>query len=135
MDWNTDHLALFGRVLGDVLHKEQCVWEDANGARCQNTVPVESRKHGAICLSMIQKIPSTYSLERKITEAAKYMLCTDCKRCRGRPQVCAKRWIELLFLQESPLRDLSAQSWPVSISHGTESTTLLYSDFTLLLRP
>lgn len=116
---------LFGRVMGDPLHHTQCLW-NATGYQCSNEVSKESRSHGAICLTMA-RVSSESQFRRNVTQAARYLLCENCRGYRDRVTECANRWANQLLQSERQLDALVRQGknydawdrflWPTVLSH------------------
>jgi hypothetical protein len=130
MHWGSDDLqSILGQIIGDPTHHLECRWIGDNGARCQNPVTKDSRKDGAICLKMFQDLPTGLSPAMRLSKAARYMLCTECRRCPSRSRKCAQRWMDRLHAHASQIEEatqtqqygyresaLLAHSWPTSMS-------------------
>jgi hypothetical protein len=130
--------SLFGRVIGDPIHRLECIWVK-DGARCWNAVSKSSRINGALCLRMFQEFPVSHSHELRLSMAASYMLCAECSRHSSRSRVCAQRWMKLLharanrveqttqILQEGRSSVLSENCWPNSMSFDAGTTEFILS--------
>jgi hypothetical protein len=137
MDWSSDCLqSILGQIIGDPTHRLGCRWVDDNGVCCQNPVSKDSRINGAICLKMFQDLPTGHPPKTRLSEAARYMLCPECRRHSSRPRKCAQRWMDRLYAQASQMEETTqsqkdghwsvslAQHWPTSLCYeiGTTGT-------------
>lgn len=137
MNWSSDYLqSILGQIIGDPTHHLGCRWVEDNGVRCQNSVSKNSRIDGAICLKMFQDIPTGHSPRMRLSEAARYMLCAECRRYPSRSKKCAQRWMDRLHAQAGQIEEATqtqqdgyhqsvspAHGWPTSMSYkvGTNS--------------
>ena len=140
MDWSSDHIqSMFGRIIGDPTHRLECIWVAENGSCCRNTVSKDSRRNGAICLKTFQELLAGDSPTLRLSKAASYMLCAECRSHSSRARKCAQQWMNLLHAQAShverttPIQqhdynyDPSAYRWPTGMSYGIGRTECLLS--------
>lgn len=142
MDWSSDYLqSILGQILGDPTHHIECRWAEDNGVRCQNPVSKDSRIDGAICLKMLQDLPTGHSPAMGLSKAARYMLCAECRNYPSRSKKCAQRWMDRLHALASQIGEATqtqqdgyhqsvslAHGWPTSMSYivGANSQRIPY---------
>ena len=99
---------LLGQVIGDPLHREDCIWVGEDGKRCRNVVPKSSRVEGASCLQALQDLSSNYSATQKLALGGKFLLCSKCRRHRCRPRQWAESLIHTLGMQADQADNVAA---------------------------
>lgn len=117
-----------GRVMGDPLHREACVWMGEDRKRCGNIVKKEDRVKGAICLQALREIPSSYSTTHQLAMGGTFLLCSHCRSHRYRPRKWAESVIRSLDKRTDQAKINPAlhpvscnasgkqQTWPLSLS-------------------
>jgi hypothetical protein len=126
MFWNPAHLQwVLGQVLGDLLHRERCIWVGDDGNHCQNTVPLDSRINGVFCFQLLQNPPFAYPPAQEFSSAAKRLFCLECRCHCCRPKVWATRFLRQLdqakdvTVHSGPQDSaLLVHQWPTSMSHN-----------------
>lgn len=126
-----------GRVMGDPLHREACVWMGEDGKRCGNIVKKEDRVNGAICLQALREIPSRYSTKYQLAMGGRFLLCSRCRSHRCRPRKWAESVIRSLEMRADQAEMTTAlhpescdasgeqRKWPLSLSIEINADTRL----------
>ena len=97
-----------GQVIGNSLHREDCIWVGDSRKRCRNAVPKSSRVEGASCLQALQDLSLNYSTTQKLVLVGKFLLCSKCRRHRCRPRQWAESLINTLGMQADQADNVAA---------------------------
>ena len=128
---------LLGQVIGDPLHREDCIWVGEDGKRCRNVVPKSSRVEGASCLQALQDLSSNYSATQKLALGGKFLLCSKCRRHRRRPRQWAESLIHMFDMPAGQTDHVAAlklenhagapqrEQWPSYRPFGIDTSTWL----------